>query len=181
MGKPSRAQQQRRRQPAGGTGFSFTSDIDTAEPDSNPLEGLWFDVDGERFDCEGDVNHLEASELAAAATAGVDPRSPAGYGIIAQFLGVALGPVEYMRYKAHVQQNKTPVEVSIAIMNRISERLEVGLEQATGRPTGPPPRSSGGRAASAERRSLVISLQHGDVTEVPPTDPRVAGAGDPTT
>jgi len=182
MGKPSKAQQARRNRQQR---RNYTSDLPPgSEPVRNPLDGVEFTIDGEVFACLGEVTVLDASELAAAAMAGLDYRSPAGLSMIAQFLGTAFGPVEYLRLKSHVREHGTPPEVLVQIMAEISAALEEFTIGATGRPTMPQPSSSPGQPDRADQMSRVISL-HGDVTVVPEAELRAraeaAGQAVPTT
>src|SRR5258708_7398194 len=121
------------------------------EPDLNPLEGIEFTLDGERV-----LLALSTTEM----------RSPQGVAMISQFLQLAFGSEEYLRFKWHVRSEKTPDETVVAILKKISEAVGVGIEAETGRPTRPRSSSSRGPSETDERVSRVISLAGGDVTVV---------------
>ena len=138
------------------------------EPDLNPLEGIEFTLDGERFRCLGQMDMLDKSELALLALSTTEMRSPQGVAMISQFLQLAFGSEEYLRFKWHVRSEKTPDETVVAILKKISEAVGVGIEAETGRPTRPRSSSSRGPSETDERVSRVISLAGGDVTVIDP-------------
>jgi hypothetical protein len=146
---------------------SFTSA--PYDPADNPLAGLTFTVDGSMFECKGEVEVIDLSELAM--MSGMDAESPEALGVIAAFMQVVLGPIEYMRFKSHTRIHHTDIGTHVAIMTMISDRIKVLVEGLTGRPTMPQSSSSDGPAGRDERISRVISLARGDVT--------VVGEGDP--
>jgi len=148
---------------------SFTSGKPEGyEPEPNPLEGIEFTLDGERFECKGELDLLDKSELALLALSSQDIRSPQGVAMISQFLQLAFGSQEYMRFKWHVRNNKTPEETQVEILTRVSEAVGIFMEAETGHPTGPRSSSSRGPSATDERVSRVISLAGGDVTVIDP-------------
>jgi hypothetical protein len=142
---------------------SFTSAPRPAD-EVNPLAGLTFTLDGEKFECKGEVEVIDVSELAMAA--GVDAESPEAVGVIAAFMQVVLGPIEYIRFRSHTRIHHTDLATHMAIMTMISGRVQGLVEGWTGRPTIPPPDSSDGPAAKEDRISRVISLQRAGVAEV---------------
>jgi hypothetical protein len=155
---------------------SFSSDWpDDYEPMPNPLAGIQFTLDGDIFRCLGKLDLLDRSELSMLAMSSMDVRSPQAVGLVAQFLQLAFGPSEYLRFKAHIRANDTPDDTTLAILGAISELVSSDVEAETGRPTGPRSRSSAGQPAREERVSRVISLQGGTVEVVPDSDSRIAG------
>jgi len=168
MGKPSRAQQRARTNRHNRTRRTFTSEWEEGtEPVQNPLEGVAFTIDGVEFACAGQVTLLDYSELAAMAMQGADVRSPAGIAMISSFLSLAMGPVEYMRLRAHVREHNTPPSVQFDMVTEISDALQDYAEQETGRPTKPSSPSPDGPQDRDERIARVISLERGDVKIVP--------------
>src|SRR5258707_8597927 len=136
------------------------------EPDPNPLEGIEFPLDGERFRCLGQLDMLDKSELALLAMSTTDTRSPQGVAMISQFLQLAFGSQEYLRFKWHVRSEKTPEETVVAILKGISEAVGVTIEAETARPTRPRSSSSPGPSATDGQVARVISLAGGEVTVV---------------
>lgn len=153
----------------------FTSDWqDDYDSPVNPLAGITFTLDRVTFECLGEMDLLDKSELSMLAMSSMDVRSPSAVGIVAQFLQLAFGPAEYLRFKSHVRAMKTPDDAVLKILASISDLVTADVQEVTGRPTGPRSRSSAGRSATDERVSRVISLQGGDVQIVDPVDPRLA-------
>lgn len=153
---------------------TFSSDWpDDYEPMPNPLAGIVFTLDGEKFRCQGELDLLDRSELSMLAMSSMDVRSPQAVALVAQFLQLAFGPAEYLRFKSHVRAHKTPDDEQVAILGAISSLVTADIEQDTGRPTVRRSRSSAGQSEREERVSRVISLQAGDVTIVDTDDPRV--------
>jgi hypothetical protein len=159
QGKPA-ALNPRRRLDVG----EFTSDPpDDYEENLNPLDGIGFTLDGERFECKGELDLLDKSELTMLAMSSLDTRSPEAVAMISQFLRLAFGPQEYLRFRAHVRSHRTPDDTQLAILAGISEVISEALQDATGRPTRPRSSSSAGPSETDDRVSRVISLGTGDV------------------
>ena len=146
---------------------SFSSDKPPGyQPDPNPLEGIEFTLDGERFECKGELDFLDKGELALLATSSLDINSPQAPAMMSQFLQLAFGPQEYLRFKWHVRRSKTPEDTQVEILTRISEAVGIWAEQETGRPTRPRSSSSRGPSAKDGQVARVISLAGGEVTVV---------------
>jgi len=159
---------------------SFTSE--SAEAKANPLEGLTFDIDGVEFACEGRMSFLDMSDLARRVSdlptsdldqlQKLDPMAAAAMiSSMSSTLLMALGDSQYRRFRDHVRTHNTPDEVVVEVMKWINAAVQGEVEAETGRPTGPPPRSSNGGPATAERMSRIISLQTGDVQVLPDGTP----------
>src|SRR5882724_7656847 len=56
------------------------------EPVENPLDGMFFMLDDERFDCLGELDLLDLSELAMLSASAVQTDSPQGVAMVAQFM-----------------------------------------------------------------------------------------------
>ena len=136
------------------------------EPRPNPFAGFSIKLDGEEYQCQGQIGLLDVSELAGLAVAGLDPNSLQGVAMTAQYLQLAFGPLEYMRLKSHFREYQTPQDVIFAIVAEITDRLQSFMETQTGRPTGPPLPSFSGPADKAERIARIGSLD-GDLRLVP--------------
>lgn len=148
------------------------------KPEPNPLEGVSFTLDGETFKCEGKLDLLDKSELAALAIAGQDITSPHGTAMLSQFLSMAFGGREYIRFKMHTRLHDTPDEILFEILQGITEEIGIFTEAQTGRPFVPPSSSSATQPEPGERISRLISLQTGDVQIVDPPPPaQKPGAG----
>jgi hypothetical protein len=148
---------------------SYTSDKpDGYEERPNPLEGIGFTLDGEEFRCEGKLDLLDTSELTILSMSSMDTRSPQGMAMIAQFLQLAFGPMEYMRFKAHLRMHETPDDVTLNILADISDTVGATTERLTGRPTRRRSSSSPGPEDGDGRVSRIISLgrEQGDVTVI---------------
>lgn len=143
----------------------------------NPLKGVSFTLDGEKFECLGELDFLDRSELSALAVAGTDITSPHGLAMLSQFLHMAFGGNEYIRFKMHTRLHKTPPEILFEILKGITEEIGIFTEAQTGRPFGPPSSSSATPPDPGERISKVISLQTGDVKIVDPPPAAKPGAG----
>jgi hypothetical protein len=146
--------------------FSSAPPEGAEPPKRNPLEGIEFTLDKVAFKCNGRLDLLDISELSMLAVSGTDVRSPQGLAMIAQFLQIAFGPLEYMRFRMHVREHDTHEDTVFQIVQEISEAIGIFTEGETGRPTGPPSSSSPGEPDRAEQISRVISLGTGDVTLV---------------
>jgi hypothetical protein len=140
------------------------------EPVDNPLEGMFFLLDNERFDCLGELDLLDLSELAMLSASAVQTDSPQGVAMVAQFMQLCLGGAQYAKLRMHVHVYKTPQEELLRLLAALGEELHVFLEQETGRPTRRPARSSRGPSAREERTSLLMKLDTGDVTVIDPND-----------
>jgi hypothetical protein len=145
--------------------FTSVRDEGTTD-DPNPLEGLSFKLDGQVFTCGGRPRLLDESELALLAVQATDIRTPQARAAVAAFLQMALGPVEYQRFRAHYHEHETPDEVLLDVLALINDRLDEAIAELTGRPTRPRLSSSPGPQDPDERTARVISLQAGDVTVV---------------
>jgi hypothetical protein len=155
----------------------FTSDRDPdAPPDENPLQDVAFVLDGVRFECLGQPRMLHQSELALMAINAADVRTPEAQATSSAFLRMALGAVEYGRFRNHYDTHDTPDEVLLAIMALINDALADKIEALTGRPTVPPSPSLDGPSETDKRIAKVISLSTGDVTVVgeEPVKPKAA-------
>jgi hypothetical protein len=141
-------------------------DDDEADEPYNALAGISFQLDGVEFRCQGRASILDTSELAAAAVAAVDSAEPEGLAIISDFLKTSLGMREYRRFRRHQRMHDTPDETVLDIIGGISDELEAGVEDVTGRPTRQPSASTRGQPAPGGRASSVIGLKGGDVTLV---------------
>jgi len=154
---------------------SFTS-APRADSYTNPLEGVTFRLDGESFECKGEVSILDLSELAVMASQ--DAESPQAVGAMSAYMQVVLGPVEYLRFRGHTRMQHTDAGTILAIMNMINGKIQSLVEDLTGRPTEPPESSSDGLGETEGRISKVISLQRGDVQVIGPDDPVPPGVPD---
>jgi len=148
---------------------SFTSDKPPGwEPEPNPLEGIEFDLDGELFECKGELDLLDKSELALLSMSTMEINDPKGVAMVAQFLQLAFGGQEYLRFHWHVRNHETPEDTQVEILTAIARAVGVAVEQQSARPTRPRSSSSRGPSATGERVSRVISLGGGDVTVIDP-------------
>jgi hypothetical protein len=153
--------------------MQFSSEPTDEDLTDNPLAGLTFDLDAETFRCEGKLDMLESSDLAAVALSTGPMAEAAEAASIAFAMRQALGDSEYQRYRSYVREHNTPPRVTMEIMAYINDHVRAQTEEATGRPTQSPARSSRGRTGQAARTSRIASLrQQGDVQLVvaPPPD-----------
>lgn len=146
-----------------GRSYSSAAAREQAADEANPLEGVYFELDGQRFECQGKVNILDTSEMAAAADAALDTRDPEGMAIISRFLKAAFGPQEYRRIRAHFHAHDTPDELMLDIIGGIVEDVEGNVAALTARPTRSLSGSARGRQARGGRTSRISALQQGDV------------------
>jgi len=173
----------------------FASERDAEE--ERPLEGLWFTLDGERFEFGGgDVNILTVSELASMALTGEDGLDQAAtMASMHMSLKAAMGgectnpehadpkrprwkcPGEYARFSAHVTEHKTPVSVVLQIVQMVNEAAQEEVEAATGRPT---QRQSGSSAGLPGRDAQLSQLMRSDLGDVvTPGAPQAQPVGGP--
>jgi hypothetical protein len=143
-----------------------------AEGEVNPLAGVFFTLDNERFDCEGELSILELAELARVATAGVDLQEAATLGLIAEQLRQAFGDEVYGRFRQHCRKHKTPNSVLLQILADLNEEMQGIIAEATGRPTQPQSPSGPGEPEQGDRISRVVSMQTGDVQVVRLPEPQ---------
>lgn len=151
----------------------------------NPLEGLFFSIDGERFDCAGEVSLLDMSDLSRIALTNAAMVDVADNASVSQMLLQALSndctlshdhdakdarcrAGEYDRFRAHCREHKTPDETVTLIIRQLNEAVQQNVERLTGRPTGPQSPSSSGPAETGQQTSRVISLQAGTVRQMTP-------------
>jgi hypothetical protein len=147
----------------------------TTKPAANPLAGVTFTLDKEEFRCEGRMSFLDSSDLARRVSdlpttdlddlRKLDPQQAATViGSMSSTLLMALGEAEYRRFREHCRKHATPDDTLVEVLQFINSALTDGVEEESGRPTGPPSPSSSGDAGTEPRMSRIISLQTGDVT-----------------
>lgn len=134
----------------------------------SPLDGLSFTLDGELFECKGQVSSLDISELGQLAVAGESGSGIASVATLAAFLATALGMDEYLRLKAHVRMHETDDETLLAILDLINTHIKESVERQSGRPTMPPTGSSDGDEDRGGQVARLVSLSAGTVTMVGP-------------
>jgi hypothetical protein len=169
----ARPQQQGRPAPLSDRGErsigTFTSDAPPGyRPPPNPLAGLKFDLDGETFRCQGELDLLDQGELAMLSMSRMDTADAAGLALVSQFLQLAFGYDEYTRFHHHVRSRRTPVDTQLEILYGISEAVGLWTQEQTGRPTRPRTSFSGGPQEKDERVARVISIQTGEVEVIDP-------------
>ena len=159
---------------------TFTSK--TTTPRTNPLAGVVVELDGEEFPCEGRMSFLDTSNMARRVAelpttdlddlSRLNPQQAAAViASMASTLHLALGPVQYARFRDHCRAHDTPDDIVVSIMQWLNSAVQETVEDDAERPTQSPPPSSNGEPDPGERMSRIISLQHGDVTVLPPGAP----------
>jgi hypothetical protein len=144
------------------------------------LPAIKFTLDGEEFRCVTQMDAdalLEWSELGRDAADGAPITSPDYAAFFSRFLRAVFGADEYQRLRRHIRANGTRPEVLLAIIGDLQLEMAGVVEDATARPTAPPPPSSPGDAAPAAQRARVISLAQGTVefADAPPAGQRPGG------
>lgn len=132
-----------------GPDFSSHPDGGSGQELPNPLNGIYVTLDGTRFDCEGRISLLDRGELAMLAMSHADITSVAGIAGMTQFLQLALGQAQYLAFKAHTYERRTPPERIMEVVHYLQVTVAETVEEMTGRPTTPPPSSSAGQAETA--------------------------------
>jgi hypothetical protein len=159
---------------------TFTST--TNVPKTNPLAGVVVELDGVEFPCEGRMSFLDTSDMARRVAelpttdfddlSKLNPQQAASViASMASTLHLALGPVQYTRFRDHCRTHNTPDDVVVSVMQYLNSSVQESVEDDAERPTGSPPPSSNGEPDPGARMSRIISLQTGDVTVLPPDAP----------
>jgi hypothetical protein len=137
-----------------------------------------FRLDGEQFACtlrqDADAV-MEWSEIASTAVSAEGDEqleSAAGLAFTARFFKLMMTAGEYTRFRAHLRTHRTEPDVLAEIMRDVNAAMEDAVGAASGRPTGPPSRSSAGRTATGGRTSQIISLHEGDIEWADPPPQR---------
>lgn len=129
-----------------------------ADPDTNPMDGVTFELDGETFRCLGRVSMFRMAETARALIAAGQTGQNVPMAMAAESMLEALGDAEYARFVDHFIAKGADDDVIQAVISDINDQAKANVEAATGRPTLPSSGSSNGEPDPAGLPARTIKL-----------------------